>query len=94
MKHVCQYEICFGVDDFALIPTVQSEVIKRVADAFQGAGILIGIPIGTANLRHVLGVSPGLLLGALVRGTPTNQSFLIQEETNQQLGEAYHGRLP
>jgi small-conductance mechanosensitive channel len=36
------YEICFGVDDFVLIPTVQSEVIKRVADALQRAGIPIG----------------------------------------------------
>jgi small-conductance mechanosensitive channel len=40
------YEICFGVDDFALTSTVQSEVIRQVADAFQGAGI----PIGTAAM--------------------------------------------
>jgi small-conductance mechanosensitive channel len=40
------YEIYFGVDDFALAPTVQSEVLRRVVDAF----LVAGIPIGTATM--------------------------------------------
>jgi small-conductance mechanosensitive channel len=38
------YELAFAVDDFTLMAAVQSEVIRRVTDAFQSMGIQIGTP--------------------------------------------------
>jgi small-conductance mechanosensitive channel len=39
------YELAFALESFALVPGVKSEILRRVADAFQGAGIRIGIPL-------------------------------------------------
>jgi small-conductance mechanosensitive channel len=38
------YELAFAVDDFTVASGVQSEVIRRVADAFQSTGIPVGAP--------------------------------------------------
>jgi small-conductance mechanosensitive channel len=38
---VC-YQLCFGIERFASLPDVQSDVIKRVMEAFHGAAIPIG----------------------------------------------------
>jgi small-conductance mechanosensitive channel len=37
-----QYELCFAIEDFADVPLIQSEVVKRLVDALNGVGISIG----------------------------------------------------
>jgi small-conductance mechanosensitive channel len=49
-----EYELMFLIEDYTRVASVRSEVVRRVADGFAGAGIRIGTAgIGIPSLRQV-----------------------------------------
>jgi small-conductance mechanosensitive channel len=47
-----QYDLCFAIEDFADVPLIQSEVVKRLVDALNRTGISIGSAPADVRIVH------------------------------------------
>ena len=70
-----EYDLCFGVDDFALAANVRSEVIKRVVETCRNEGIHIGTSAIDVRVIGKVAAKPPILEGghageALARPSP------------------------
>jgi small-conductance mechanosensitive channel len=66
---VVVYELIYSIDDFTRKPIVQSDLVVRVVDAFQDAGIVIGAPELNVRLARRAG-----LPAAAIRATSAQSS--------------------
>jgi small-conductance mechanosensitive channel len=70
------YELYYSIDDFTQKATVQSDLVVRVADACQNAGI----PIGTPELNVRL--APSATPSAVPTHTPAETSILLRARSS------------